>query len=122
MIRKNASISSFFTQIALSFPDTDEVPHFEIPSYRVHKKIFATLNMAQRRCTLKFNVEYQDLFTSIGKEKIYPVPNAWGKMGWTHLELKGINKELLKDALQIAWRCTAPKKYEKLYPEMYRDE
>jgi predicted DNA-binding protein (MmcQ/YjbR family) len=33
-----------FRQIALSFPGTEELPHFEKTSFRVKKKIFATLD------------------------------------------------------------------------------
>lgn len=108
--------------IALSFPETDEHPHFELISFRVNKKIFATLNMPMRRCTLKFDHEYQDIFSALGKGKIYPVPNAWGKTGWTTIELKDVKKEFFKDALLIAWRLTAPKKFKKMYPEWYKDE
>ena len=108
--------------LALSFPDTDEHPHFDLISFRVSKKIFATLNMPLKRCTLKFDAEYQDIFTALGKGKIYAVPNAWGKLGWTTLELSDVNKEFLRDALLIAWRITAPKKYQKLYASWYQDD
>ncbi len=111
-----------FAAIALSFPDTDEAPHFHLTSFRVNKKIFATLNSPQKRCTLKFNKEYQDIFVSLGKGKINAVPNAWGRLGWTNIDLKDMDKIILKDALLIAWRCTAPKKYEKIYGDWYVDE
>ena len=78
--------------------------------------------MPEKRATLKFNAEYQDLFTSVGKGKIYKVANAWGKYGWTTIELTDIKKEFLQDALLIAWRLTAPKKFEKNYPDWYKDE
>jgi len=107
---------------ALSLPETDEQPHFDLISCSVNKKIFITINMPQKRCTLKFDKEFQDIFSSIGKGKIYPVPNAWGRLGWTTVELKDINPELLKDAILIAWRCVAPKAFKKKYPDFYRDE
>jgi hypothetical protein len=34
-----------FRQLARSFPETSEQPHFEKPSFRVGKKIFATLDL-----------------------------------------------------------------------------
>jgi hypothetical protein len=113
--------------IALSFPDTDEQLHYdpasnEIRSFRVHKKTFATLNLQMKRCTLKFDKEFQDIFVTLGKGKIYAVPNAWGRYGWTTIELKDMKKEFFKDTLLIAWRCVAPKKYTKQYPEWYKDE
>jgi hypothetical protein len=107
---------------ALSLPETDEHPHFDLISCRVNKKIFITINMPMKRCTLKFTREFQDIFTSISKGKIYPVPNAWGRSGWTTVELQDINPELLNDAILIAWRGVAPKAFQKKYPELYRDE
>lgn len=108
--------------IALSFPETDQHPHFDLISYRVNKKIFVTVNEPQKRCTLKFDKGFQDIFTSLSKGAIYPVPNAWGRSGWTTVELEKIKPEILKDALLIAWRCVAPRAFKKKYPEMYIDE
>jgi len=107
---------------ALSLPETDEQPYFDLIACQVNKKIFITINLPQKRCTLKFNKEFQDIFTSISKGKIYPVPNAWGRIGWTTVELNEINLELLNDAILIAWRCVAPKAFKKKYPEYYKDE
>lgn len=108
--------------IALSFPETDQHPHFDLVSYRVNKKIFVTVNEPQKRCTLKFNKEFQDIFTSVSKGAIYPVPNAWGRSGWTTVELEKIKPEILKDAMLVAWRCVAPRAFKKKYPQMYIDE
>ncbi len=113
---------SLIKSIALSFPETDQHPHFDLVSYRVNKKIFITVNEPQKRCTLKFDKEFQDIFTSVSKGAIYPVPNAWGRSGWTTVELEKIKPEILKDAMLIAWRCVAPKAFKKKYPEMYIDE
>ena len=76
-----------FRQYARSLPKTDEAPHFEATAFRVKKKIFATLNAAQGRATLKFLLEMQDIFSSISKGTIFPIPNKWGQHGWTHLIL-----------------------------------
>ena len=114
--------AAFIKSIALSFPETDQHPHFDLASFRVNKKIFITVNAPQKRCTLKFDKEFQDIFTSLGRGAIYPVPNAWGRLGWTTAELEKLKPEILKDAMLIAWRCTAPKTFKKKYPEMYIDE
>jgi predicted DNA-binding protein (MmcQ/YjbR family) len=53
-----------FRELAMSFPEAEEVPHFEIPSFRVKKKIFATLNMKENRCCLRFNEIDQNVFCS----------------------------------------------------------
>lgn len=109
-------------QLALALPETTEEPHFDITSFRVKKKIFATLNPPQQRATLKFSRDMQDIFSRIGKGAIYPVPNAWGKYGWTNVDLAHVETELFRDALQVAWRETAPAGFRKKYPEQYVDE
>jgi predicted DNA-binding protein (MmcQ/YjbR family) len=92
-----------FRQIALSFEGTAEEPHFEKTSFRVKKKIFATLNEKENRATIKLSLTEQDLFCVYDKDVMYPVPNKWGKQGWTHINLKTIPKEMCEDALKIAY-------------------
>lgn len=111
------SIDSF-REFALSLPETDEAPHFENVAFRVKKKIFATLNAAQNRATLKFSPELQDIFSAISKGTIYPVPNKWGNHGWTHLNLETAEWELCQDALRNAWWEVAPKALRTKYPEI----
>ena len=107
-----------FRSFALSLPETTEVPHFEITSFRVKKKIFATLNGPQNRATLRFSVEMQDVFSAISKGAIYPVPNKWGKYGWTHINLEIAEWELCQDALQNAWWEVAPQAIRNKYPAL----
>jgi hypothetical protein len=64
---------STFKKLAISFPEVRELPHFEKTSFRVKKKIFATLSENEMRAKLKFNEIDQSVFCSIDKEVIYPV-------------------------------------------------
>ena len=102
------SIKTFKT-LALSFPETVELPHFDLTSFRVKKKIFATLSEEKQRAMLKLSLIDQSVFCSFDKDVIYPVPGAWGKTGSTYFELKKIKKEMLKDALLQAYCNVAPK-------------
>jgi len=97
-------------QTALSLPETTEEPHFEKTSFRVKKKIFATYNPTNKWATLKFSEIDQDVFTKIGNGAIYPVPNKWGKQGWTHVELDKLPDELINDAITTAYCTVAPEK------------
>jgi hypothetical protein len=105
-------------QFALSLPETDEAPHFDTIAFRVKKKIFATVNLPEKRATLRFSLEDQDVFTALAQGAIYPVPNKWGNHGWTHLDLEKANWELCQDALQTAWSTTAPKVLRAKYPNL----
>ena len=111
-----------FRDFALSLPASDEAPHHEHRAFRVKKKIFATLNAAHRRATLRFSAEIQDVFSAISKGAIYPVPNKWGKHGWTHIDLETAEWELCEDALKNAWWEVAPKTLRDQHPEFYATE
>lgn len=99
-----------FAKLALSFPEADEAPHFDKKAYRVKKKIFVTHNAAENRCCVKLSREDQSLFCLIDEKMIYPVPNAWGRQGWTLVNLKLVNKEILMETLTAAYCNVAPKK------------
>ena len=92
-----------FRQLALSFPDTIELPHFDKASFRVNKKIFATLDIKNvRACVLLSEID-QSVFSAFDHAVIYPVPNKWGKKGATFIELKSVRKDMLKDILNQAY-------------------
>lgn len=99
-----------FRELALSFPEATEEPHFEKVSYRVRKKIFATLDLDKRTAVLKLTEEYQARFAEMNDTVIYPLKGAWGKQGWTIVELEKVSGEVFKSALRCAYRTVAPKK------------
>jgi hypothetical protein len=102
-------------KLALSFPETDENPHFERKAFRVKKKIFATLSEKDRTLSLKLTLIDQSVFCAIDPAIIYPVPGGWGRMGFTFVNLKKVKKALLKDALTTAYCTVAPPKLGKLF-------
>ena len=97
-------------KLALSFPETEELPHFHLTSFRVQKKIFATMDEKLKRVMVKLNPVEQSVFCSFDKLVIYPVPGGWGKKGATYIELAKVRKAMLKDALTVAYCLTAPPK------------
>lgn len=97
-------------ELAMSFDDVSEEPHFDVTSFRIGKKIFATMNEPEKRMTVRLSPIDQDVFCTFDKNVIYPVPNAWGRQGWTHVNLKTIRKEMLKDVLTVSYCTVAPKK------------
>lgn len=96
-------------KFALSFEDAEELPHFEKPSFRIKKKIFATLDLKNNRVCLKLSLIDQSVFSAFDATVIYPVPNAWGKQGWTFVNLKKVRKDLFKDALTCAYEEVSKK-------------
>jgi hypothetical protein len=98
----------FVRRLALSFPETNEQPHFEKISFRVKTKIFATLDVKKNLACLMLSEVDQSVFSAYDKTVIYPVPNKWGKRGATYVDLENISKNIFKDALRIAYNRIAP--------------
>ena len=90
-------------RIALSFPETDEKPHFEKPSFRVGKRIFATYDAKKNQACLKLNEIDQSVFSAFDTNNIYAVQNKWGKQGWTLINLDKVRLDLFTDALTLAY-------------------
>jgi len=67
-----------FRQLALSFPDATELPHFDLISFRVKKKIFATWHQKDNRAMLKLPLVDQSVFCSYDNTVFFPVPGYWG--------------------------------------------
>jgi hypothetical protein len=95
---------------ALSFPETDEHPHFDRKAFRVRKKIFATLDEKLKRVMVRLTLEDQSVFCSFDSAVIYPVPGGWGRGGATYIELKTVKSAMFKDALTTAYCTIAPAK------------
>lgn len=98
-----------FRKMVLLLDEVEELPHFEKTSFRVNKKILATLDVKTKRVVVKLSEIEQSVFGAYDKTAIYPINGAWGKQGWTNIELDKVKKEVLKDALQTSYNNVAPK-------------
>ncbi len=97
-------------EIAMAFEAAEEAPHFEITSFRVKKKIFVTMNAEMNHITIRLSEVDQSVFYEYSPEVIYPVPNKWGKYGWTHVNLLIVEEELLREVIRLSYCIAAPKK------------
>ena len=98
-----------FRAIALSFPGAEELPHFDLTSFRVKKRIFATYHEKTNRAMIKFSPEDQSVFCAYDKNIFFPVPGGWGKGGATFVEMKKVRKDMFKDALRVAYETVVKK-------------
>lgn len=99
-----------FRKLALSFEGVSEQPHFERTSFRVNNKIVATLDEKQQLVCLMLDEIQQSVFCAFDSAVIYPVPNKWGKKGATYVELKRVRKDMLRDALNEAYKKATARK------------
>ncbi|MDX6190726.1 MmcQ/YjbR family DNA-binding protein [Flavobacterium sp. FlaQc-52] len=99
-----------FRTLALALPEATEEPHFEKISFRIKKKIFATIDEKKNLGVFKFNEIDQSVFCASSEMIFYPIPNKWGKQGWTFVDLAKVPTEMFEDALSISYNTVAPKK------------
>lgn len=93
-----------FEQMALSFPYTEQIPHFERDGFKViGKRMFATYLEKNNTANVFLTPEEQKFFCKMDKKYIYPVPNKWGERGVTTFELNKVAKEILMESLVSAY-------------------
>ena len=93
---------------ALALPEAYEEPHFDIPSFRVNRKIFCTIHLDQPRIMLKLDPEDQRNLAD--GEAIEPVPGYWGRSGATFVWFEKLEPERLPALMRLAWANVAPKR------------
>ncbi len=80
------------------------------PDFRVGGRIFATLASAKQGYgNLMLDVEQQSAFVEELPDVFLPIPGGWGRMGATHIRLKAATEEVLRGALQTAWKLRLSK-------------
>jgi hypothetical protein len=94
-----------FRRIALSLEGAEEGSHMGAADFRVGGRIFATLaSQAHGYGNLMLTPEEQTSFVEELPDVFLPVAGGWGRMGATHVVLARANEDLLRGALQTAWR------------------
>jgi len=73
-------------------------------------RIYVTLAADGRTANFKFTPDEQEFKCMLAPEAFSPVPNAWGKQGWTTATLSKLSAAELKAALETAWAHALPKK------------
>ncbi len=99
-----------FRRIALSLEGAHESSHMGNPDFRVGNRIFATLAAAKQGYgNLMLAPEQQAAFVEELPEVFIPVKGGWGVGGATHVVLALANEDLLRGALQAAWKLRLDK-------------
>jgi predicted DNA-binding protein (MmcQ/YjbR family) len=94
-----------FRDLALSFPGTDENPHFDRAAFKVIKRrIFTTMHEASKIVSMKLTGADQKAFCKLDRKNIYPLPNKWGESGWTTFEIEKLEREIIQAALEAAYQ------------------
>jgi hypothetical protein len=96
-------------RLALGLDGTSEAPHFDRAAFKA-VRIYVTLAPDGLTANFNFSPEEQEFKCMLAPDAFRPIPNAWGRQGWTVADLAALSGAELKDALLIAWRRGAAKK------------
>ena len=96
-------------RMALALEGTTEAPHFDRAAFKV-ARIYVTLAAGGRSANFKFTPDEQEFKCMMAPDAFSPVPNAWGRQGWTTAALSKLNADELKSALKTAWAHAVAKK------------
>ena len=96
-------------RMAMALEGTSEAPHFDRAAFKV-ARIYVTLAGDGKTANFKFSPDEQEFKCMMAPEAFAPVPNAWGKQGWTIATLSKLGNADLRSALETAWRHAAAKK------------
>ena len=94
-----------FRRIVLGLPDVVEASHMSHPDFRAaNGRIFASLNEDQTRGTVSLTPELQAHLLERAAKAFIPAAGAWGRGGWTMIDLKGADAEIVGEAVTLAWQ------------------
>ena len=94
---------------ALALEGTVEAPHFDRAAFKA-ARIYVTVAPDGKTANFKFTPEEQEFKCMLAPQAFAPIPNAWGRQGWTTATLSRLSKAELQDALKIAWAHGTAKK------------
>jgi len=94
---------------ALELPEAVESSHMGHADFRVGGKVFAGFPRAGTM-SLRLDAAEQGAVVAAAPETYAPAAGAWGRQGWTVVQLEGADPQELRELLAEAWRWRAPRR------------
>jgi hypothetical protein len=93
-----------FRELALSFEGALEATHMGHPDFRANGRIFATLVGDETRGGLNLKPEEQCAVMKMHPAAFAPASGAWGRNGWTVVDLRAVTKSAVRGSMLLAWQ------------------
>src|SRR5262245_14460401 len=106
--------TSQFRALALALPGAEEKAHFGKADFRVKNRIFAGLSPTKGAtvgapCERGYFKARPDLREELsGSAAFVPAEGAWGRSGWTYVDLSQVELALLRELLLDSWKLVVP--------------
>lgn len=96
-------------KLAMALPEATEEPHFDMWSFRVRGKIFATVPPDGRH--LHVFVDAEAVRMAVAADSSSYEELWWGKkLAGLRVNLASARPAAVRDLLRSSWRCKAPKR------------
>ena len=100
----------------MALPETSEQPHFDLVSWRVRDRIFATIPNEPRK--LRIFVDETETAEMVAADSAAYDEVRWGKrVAGVEVDLSAADEADVVALLQSAWRRKAPKRVVAVYDE-----
>lgn len=91
--------------LLLALEGVEEGAHMGHPDFRLGGRVFAGLTADGRRATLKLPLEAQAVLLHEAPHMFAPAAGAWGRQGWTSVELAAADPARVRAACLLAWEA-----------------
>jgi hypothetical protein len=102
---------------ALSLPETHEEPHFERTSFRVGKKIFATMTPDGKEAMVRVEPDGVEGLLSSQPDVFFSYGGWTVRNGSLGVRLAKVDAMLMKRLVTDSWRHAAPRRVVKAFDE-----
>ena len=109
MARRRVPTADDFRRIALGLQGVVEGAHMGHPDFRVHGKVFASLTADGQQGSVRLTPETQAACIADNPDAFAPASGAWGRQGWTSVQLAAASLDALGEALTLAWQAMPAK-------------
>ena len=100
--------STAFRRIVLGLQGAAEGSHMGHPDFRAaNGRIFASLVEDETVATTKLTPDQQADFLRDDPTTFEPAAGAWGRSGWTMINLRSADQESVGEAITLAWQSVA---------------
>src|SRR5262245_5967052 len=97
-----------FRKIVLGLQGAVEGSHMGHPDFRAaNGRIFASLVEDETVATAKLTPDQQADFIQDAPTAFEPSAGAWGRSGWTMINLRSADQESVGEAMTLAWQSVA---------------
>jgi hypothetical protein len=93
-----------FRDLALSMQGATERAHMGHPDFRANGRIFCSLHGSDEWGTVKLTPEEQAELMRAHPRVFAPASGAWGRQGWTNVQLDAADTATVRGAVMLAWQ------------------